>query len=134
MTIVVWILGLVASSIALMMGCITKNLRTAMELSPMIFVPQILFAGFFIPMSQIPVWLRWAQYLCSLKYAINLLITLEFANGACPAEEKFECDEILSSNDVEEDRWWLYATILVVLVCGFRLIAFVSLKAKASVQ
>ena len=32
----------------------------------------VVAAGFFIPISQIPVWLRWAQYLCSLKCAFAI--------------------------------------------------------------
>ena len=39
---------------------------------PALFVPQLLFAGFYIKMSQIPVWLRWVQYIASLKYATHL--------------------------------------------------------------
>eukprot|EP01033_Poteriospumella_lacustris_P001267 gene1266-923_t len=38
----------------------------------------MLFVGFFIRTSLIPVFLRWAQYLCSLKYAMNLIILTEF--------------------------------------------------------
>ena len=55
------------------------------ELSPLLFVPQLLFAGFFIKTDQIPVFLRWAQYLCSLKYAINLILCIEFdvGNDSC---------------------------------------------------
>ena len=37
---------------------------------------QMLFAGFFIRTSQIPVFLRWAQYVCVLKYSINLLLNV----------------------------------------------------------
>jgi len=71
-------LSTVASSVALCMGCATKDVKVALQLSPLIFVPQILFAGFFIKMAQIPRWLRWAQYLCSLKFAINLALIIEF--------------------------------------------------------
>ena len=57
----------------------------SIELSPLLFVPQLLFAGFFIKTDQIPVFLRWAQYLCSLKYAINLILCIEFdvGNDSC---------------------------------------------------
>ena len=55
------------ASTALMIGCLASNVEVAIQASPAIFVPQILFAGFFIQAEQIPVWLRWAQYLCSLK-------------------------------------------------------------------
>lgn len=42
-----------------------------------LFVPQLLFAGFFVAIKEIPVWIRWAQYLCSLKYSINLVLIAE---------------------------------------------------------
>jgi len=72
-------LGLVAASTSLLIGSASSNVQVAIQLSPLIFVPQLLFAGFFISISDIPVWLRWAQYLCSLKYSINLVMLLEFA-------------------------------------------------------
>jgi hypothetical protein len=52
-----------------------------------LFVPQILFSGFFIRTSLIPIYMRWAQYLCSLKYAINLLLIIEF--GTCDDQVSF---------------------------------------------
>ena len=42
-------------------GCLTV-------LDSEVLVPQLLFAGFFIQAEQIPIWLRWAQYTCALKY------------------------------------------------------------------
>ena len=41
-------------------------------------MPQLLFAGFFIQAEQIPIWLRWAQYLCALKYGLSELYFLVF--------------------------------------------------------
>ena len=46
----------------------------------------MLFAGFFVRTDQIPVYLRWAQYLCSLKYAMNVLTIVEFGASTCPPE------------------------------------------------
>jgi hypothetical protein len=48
--------GMAAASTALCAGCFASNAKTAMEAAPAIFVPQILFAGFFIKIDQIPVW------------------------------------------------------------------------------
>ena len=42
-------------------GCLTV-------LDSEVFVPQLLFAGVFIQAEQIPIWLRWLQYTCALKY------------------------------------------------------------------
>ena len=40
-------------NIALFLGSVTRNIKVSLELSPVIFVPQIMFAGFFIKMEQI---------------------------------------------------------------------------------
>ena len=62
-----WALGMASGSMAVLLGCAVSDIKTVTELSPLLFVPQLLFAGFFIKTSQIPIFLRWAQYLCSLK-------------------------------------------------------------------
>ena len=109
LTFVVALLGMVASSTSLLIGAVAESVQVAMQLTPLLFVPQLvrtdcparspvrlgrhraphpvaalfslqLFAGFFIPITSIPVWLRWAQYLCSLKYSLNLLVVVEFEN------------------------------------------------------
>lgn len=125
----IWLLGLVASSIALFLGSVTRNIKVSLELSPLIFVPQIMFAGFFIKMEQIPNYLRWAQYLCSLKFTINLLMITEF--GDCPPrrgeEQQIACDKLLIENDVNRDLWWLYLLILISLFIFFRLFSLVLL-------
>lgn len=137
LVLTVALLGLVAASTSLLIGAIAESVQVAMQLTPLLFVPQLvctrcrcgcvvvptvcavvltswlfpdaaiydvpvstlqwqLFgvllvqcgtfsrtdanwylcvfvaAGFFIPISQIPVWLRWAQYLCSLKCAFAI--------------------------------------------------------------
>ena len=72
--LVYWASGLAAASTALLVGCLAANPEVANQAGPAIFVPQLLFAGFYIPVSQIPVWLRWVQYISSLKYAMNLFM------------------------------------------------------------
>ena len=74
------LLGLVASSLSLLIGSIAENVSTAIQMTPLLLVPQLLFSGFFVAISDIPEWLRWAQYLCSLKYAINLILVVEFTD------------------------------------------------------
>merc|ERR1719218_221713 len=80
LVVIAWALSITASSTALFIGCSVANAQSAQELAPLIFVPQILFTGIFIPIGLIPVWLRWLQYLCALKYAINLGCVVEFAD------------------------------------------------------
>ena len=78
-----WALGCAATSVAVLLGCLVPDVKQAMEMTPVVFVPQMLFAGFFVRTSQIPIFLRWAQYLCSLKYSLNLLVLIEFSESRC---------------------------------------------------
>jgi len=129
-------LSSVAASTALVLGCATKDVKVALELSPLIFVPQILFAGFFIKMEQIPDLLRWAQYLCSLKFAMNLALIVEFGGDAgCPdGNNTQQCQtskDLLEENDIDEDDWWVYTLVLVLLFIVFRIVAATCLASKA---
>ncbi len=73
-----WALGITSASLGLLIGAGVASAKTAAEVLPAIFVPQMLFAGFFVPTSKIPVWVRWSQWLCGLKYAVNLSLAEEF--------------------------------------------------------
>ncbi|EKX32917.1 hypothetical protein GUITHDRAFT_158946 [Guillardia theta CCMP2712] len=125
-----WLIGVAASSTALFAGCWASNVQVAMQAAPAIFVPQILFAGFFIKIQQIPVWIRWAQYLCSLKFGINLFLLNEFQNG-CRDFQRPACAQLLESNDIKPDLWWAYGLILVGIFFFFRFAALIVLTKKA---
>jgi len=124
-----WMLGCVSASVAMLVGSVLSNVKQASEAAPALFVPQILFSGFFIRIQLVPVYIRWVQYLCSLKYAMNLALILEFKH--CNSDQTELCDGLLTNNDVEEDKWWLYALILIILFCGFRLWSLMILRSRA---
>ncbi len=133
MTLVAWGLGIASSSLGVLMGSVVADVKTAAEGAPLLFVPQILFAGFFINIKLIPIFLRWAQYLCSLKYAMNLLLLLEFrpSSSACDDGAHQNCVEVLQRNQIYSDKWWVYVIILFALFVGFRVIAAIALAKKA---
>lgn len=128
-------LAMAASSVALCLGCSVNNVKDATELAPLLFVPQMLFIGFFIRTSLIPVFLRWAQYLCSLKYAMNLVILTEFnlANDNCNTspEARQNCQSLMDKNNIVADDFWVYIVILFVLFIAFRVLAGIILTQKA---
>ena len=76
--VAMWLLGLAAASTALCAGCIAKSAKDAVEATPAIFVPQILFGGFFIKITQIPEWIRWAQVSVSLPASVERASTARF--------------------------------------------------------
>jgi len=104
----------------------------AVQLSPLLFVPQILFSGFFIRTTAIPKWLSWAQYLCSLKYGTNLIAIAEFRD--VPEEgyqDVYGPGGLFPTNDIKQDREWVYVGIMVGVFCAFRIIACLALAHKA---
>jgi ABC-type multidrug transport system ATPase subunit/ABC-type multidrug transport system permease subunit len=132
--ITMWLLGLAAASVALLAGCVASSAKQAVEATPAIFVPQILFAGFFIKTTQIPVWIRWAQYLCSLKFAVNLHMIIEFGKGSSACDGAFNakgCAAMLDNNEVDQDLWWFYGLVLCAIFMGFRLLALFLLTRRA---
>ena len=133
MILISWGLGAASASVACALGCAVADVKSVQEMAPLLFVPQLLFAGFFIQTSQIPVFLRWAQYLCGIKYAMNLLLLTEFnpANASCQGGAKIPCATVISANDIQSDMWWAYVIILAALFVGFRVIAAFILVHKA---
>jgi hypothetical protein len=132
-TLAAWGLGVASCSVAMMLGCVVSEVKDVTELAPMLFVPQLLFAGFFIRTSQIPIFLRWAQYLCAIKYTINLVLITEFSpsNDSCKGGAEVYCRSVLKNNDVRTDQVWLYIIILAALFVGFRVAGAAILIQKA---
>jgi len=117
-------LAMGAASLSLALGCSVATAKSAQELSPLIFVPQILFTGIFVSIKLIPEYLRWIQYLCALKYALNIACLIEFVDN--------KNKEILfESYDIQDDLWWFYVLVLVGIIAGFRVIAVFQLRRKA---
>jgi hypothetical protein len=124
---VVYGLAMTSTALAVMIGSLVENPATAIEFLPILFVPQFLFAGFFVATDLIPIWIRWVQYGCSMLYAIRLALVYEF--GSC---EYNTCTGLLEANSVHtEDAWW-YWVALVSLFVVFRLAALFFLRKKAT--
>jgi len=108
-------------AMALMFGSAFRDSEKAVELSFLLFVPQMLFAGFFVSISQIPPILRWAQWLCAIKYAINISYIAEFKG-------KLDYETLFTNSDVNVDLLWMYAGILIGLTLLFTVLAIVLLR------
>jgi len=122
-----FLLGIASSSIGLFIGSCVEDPSVAAEMLPALIVPQLLFSGFFIQTNLIPVWLSWAQYLCSLVYATRLVTHYEF--GECDSQA---CTGLLEANGVYQLETYYYWIILCAIAVIFRTTAMVVLKGKAS--
>ena len=136
-TTLYWLSGITAASTALLVGSLAANAEVASQSAPMIFVPQLLFAGVFLPTSQIPVALRWLQWLSSLKYAVNLSVLNEFGqrtrdDNDWSVERKAAAVALIDSVDIDPDLWWFYLLMILVLFCLFRFLSILALARRAS--
>ena len=60
-----------------LLGALATTPQKAQALSPLLFVPQILFSGLFLRSAAVPVYLRWIQSrktACGPRLCINVLL------------------------------------------------------------
>ena len=128
-----WALALTTNSIAIAIGASIKNIKQAAEATPLIFVPQLMFCGFFIATADIPGFLRWAQWIVTLKYILNLVLINEFSQGYCESNPglQLNCDDLFARNNFNYGMAWFYSLILIILFVVTRLIGAVCLVSKA---
>jgi len=72
-------LGMSSASLSTLISAVSTTAEQALQLSPITFVPQILFSGVFVPVSSLPTMIQPLQYLCPLKYAVNMAAAAEFS-------------------------------------------------------
>ncbi|EER12686.1 Protein white, putative [Perkinsus marinus ATCC 50983] len=124
---ILWVLSnllinLVSASFAQFLGALANSGAQAMQFMPLILVPQMIFSGLFTPISEIPVWLRWLQYLSFLKYTGSLAYFNEFG---------FDMTLLNEANDIHADLVGLYIGVLLAMLIILRILATVILKRKA---
>jgi ABC-type multidrug transport system permease subunit len=107
--------------------------KLAMQLMPLLFAPQMLFAGFFVAPGLMPKWLRWAQYICTMTYSSRILVIEEFENCSDDPIENSNCMDMLTQTDSEPDEVWWYWLALLGLFVFFRLLALWALRRSALV-
>lgn len=120
----------------LMLGCAISSVKTAIELVPLAFVPQILFAGFFIKIDMIPESLRWIQYICALKWAVNIVWCNEFDNDTQKAYDASHHSyvtgaSLLEANNIKRENIWIYCVVLCAIIVVARVIGMLVLSRKA---
>ena len=128
-----YVLAMGSTALAVLLGAALENPAMAQEMLPILFVPQMLFAGFFVLPELIPAWLRWARYLCTLTYSLRIIMVAEFEDcDPSNPEANDNCNNLLDSVDADPDETWWNWLVLVVLFVVFRLFALIVLRKKAT--
>jgi ABC-type multidrug transport system permease subunit len=128
----VYALAMSSTALAVLLGCSVEDPKLGQEMLPILFVPQMLFAGFFVVPELIPVWLRWARYLCCLTYAIRILLVEEFVRPGCGGgKADIACQTVVTAVGADEDELYWNWLVLIALFVVFRLLALLILQEKA---
>jgi ABC-type multidrug transport system permease subunit len=126
-------LAMSGTAMAVMLGVIAEgNAKVAQQLLPSLFIPQLLFSGFFVSPILIPKFLQWAQYLCVLTYAVRVLILEEFQNCSENAAEKRGCQSVIDNVRANPDQLMFYWSMLVLYFLVFRTLALLLLRKSAT--
>eukprot|EP00934_Nitzschia_sp_Nitz4_P006073 Nitzschia sp. Nitz4//scaffold4_size323378//275040//277173//NITZ4_000707-RA/size323378-augustus-gene-0.60-mRNA-1//-1//CDS//3329553540//6063//frame0 len=129
--LVTYVLAMASTAVAVMIGCAVEDPKLGQEMMPIMFVPQMLFAGFFVRPDLIPRWLRWPRYLCSLTYALRIMLSQEFGNGCGGGDADIACEGLLDEVDADpDDTWWNWLCLFGLFLL-FRISALIVLRQKA---
>lgn len=77
-----------AGSYALIISTLFSDKQLAVTLTPVLIIPFMLFAGFFVNQSNIPVWLIEFQYLSFFKYGYQALMLVSSLPANCGCLER----------------------------------------------
>ena len=126
-------LAMSGTALAVMLGVLSQgNAKVAQQLLPLVFIPQLLFSGFFVSPELLPKFLQWMQYVCVLTYAVRLLIIEEFYNCSDNATESRNCDDLVENVRADPDKILFYWSMLIVYFLVFRTAALFLLRKSAT--
>ena len=117
-------LAMGSTALAVMLGCLVEDPKIATEMLPVLFVPQMLFSGFFVAPDLIPSWLLWVRYICPLTYSVRIALVEEFDNCAPDGTAAGDnCSRLLDDIDANPDETYWNWLVLFGLFVFFRLLA-----------
>jgi len=126
-----YLMACTSTALGVLVGSAVEHASVAIEFLPAVFMPQILFAGFFVPPDLIPVWLRWIRWICPLTYGVSIVVVNEF-DGRCDGlGDPNYCQRVIDNVYADPDDVWWYYLVLLLLFVFFRLLALFVLKRKA---
>lgn len=78
MCLVAVLMTFTSQSLGIAIGCSFNNIDTALNITPLIFFPLMLFSGFYVNSDSIPAWTSWIEYISPFRYALECLIYNEY--------------------------------------------------------
>jgi ABC-type multidrug transport system ATPase subunit len=76
--VVAVILVFCSQMLGVLIGCSFDSIDVALNITPLIFMPLMLFGGFFVNSDSIPKWMTWLEYASPFRYSLEALVRNEF--------------------------------------------------------
>jgi hypothetical protein len=128
-----YVLAMSGTAMAVTLGALVRgNGKVAQQLLPIIFIPQILFSGFFVSPDLIPVLLRWVQHICVLTYAVRTLVVEEFHECSEDLFANQTCNFLVKNVKANPDEVWWNWIVMLSCFLFFRLLALMILRRSAT--
>lgn len=131
---IVFCTSVATSSVGWLISTVSKSPLVALQLIPVVFLPQLLFSGVLTDVQLIPTWLNWLEYLCYLKYCLNLAFLAECKDFFDMDPTPSEITRLIDQNSINDNQRKLYVGIVVIIIVGCRLISAFALWRFRSVK
>ncbi|KAF4518791.1 hypothetical protein B566_EDAN005412 [Ephemera danica] len=137
----VWAVGLlltlVAQSLGLLVGA-SSDVKMGIFLVPVISIPMLLFSGYFVRISDIPLYFQWLSHLSAFRYAFEACLIALYGYD----REKLPCSlpychvrspaKFLHELQLHEANYYECIVALVLFVVVLRIMLYIALKCRIS--
>lgn len=123
-----------AAAFSSMVSTACSTLPIALSIVPVTLMPLVIFSGYFVNTSTIPVYFDWIKYLSSVKYAFDIMVITEFSGLEFAADDD-EGDPISGEDIIDQyvgsdsyERVYRISYLaLILLICFYYLLSFIFL-------
>ena len=80
----------------MIVGCFFNTPGETVQLFPAVVIPTLLFSNFVVSLNQIPVWIRWLQWIDAYKYFLDASCITEYRGQ----KHNYECYQDNTGNTI----------------------------------
>lgn len=110
--LILFLLGFAGSSAGLLLGSIITDPKIVSTLISIVFLPVMVFSGFYKNTGDLPQWISWIQYFSPMKYGFIGLVD----------NEVLHTDSLISNMNFDVGLWPSLAALFGISI-GCRLLA-----------
>ena len=108
-----------ATGLGVFIGCIFNEIEVALNITPLIFFPMMLFSGFYVNSDSVEPWVKWLEWISPIRYGLESAIYNEFE------DTNFVPNPITSLNF--DFGYWNSMLYLIIIGMIVRVMGFIAL-------